>query len=322
MKHITSAVLLAAGFGTRLRPLTQRQAKPSLPFFDRTVIHHLIEKLIDIGIKQLFINLHYRAGSIRRALRLDRFRSLEIHFSFEPTILGTAGALFPLRRYLQGEPFFLINGDIVTDIDLRDVIDSHRHHENAIATIVLHPSSAHYGYPQIGASSDFWLTRFPYGVLRDGDYDWSGTFAGIHILEPEFLKFIDRKAFMCINSEIYPRILELGHRVGVYRHDGYWSDIGTIKSYYRAHFHVLQGLLKLPGVSDPPMDHWAHPTSQVDSGTRMGSNVVLCPGCTIGREVVLENIVVWPGIHIPDGSCYKNGILVDSKTFISITDES
>lgn len=318
MENIRSAVLLAAGLGTRLRPLTEQRAKPSLPFFDRTIMHHLIQKLVEVGIERVFINLHYRGESMRKALELDPFRSIEIHFSYEPTILGTAGALFPLRRYLKDETFIFINGDIVTDIDIKEVINGHRQHRNAIATIVLHPQSVHRGYPQIGASSDLRLTRFPYGILHDGKYDWTGTFAGIHILEPEFLTFINQEKFMCINSEIYPRVLEQGHRVGVYRHEGYWNDIGTMKSYYEAHSHVLQGLLNLPNVHNPPLKYWAHHTCQLDPETCIGNNVVLCPECIVGKETVLENVVVWPGIRIPDGSCFKNGILTDSRTFISL----
>lgn len=317
-KHIKSAVLLAAGFGTRLRPLTDHRAKPSLPFFDRSLLHHLIDRLIDAGIEKVFVNLHYMGWSVRRALRLSRFRSIRFHFSPEPVILGTAGALIPIRKYLISEPFLLVNGDILTDIDLKEMMHTHQQRNDVIATIVLHPDSNHKGYPHIGASSDLKLTRFPYGPLKDGEYDWSGTFAGIHILEPDIYKFIGAKSFLCINSDIYSRVLKHGYKIGVFRHDGYWSDIGNVKHYVEAHSHVLGNLIKVDGINPMPSGIWIHNSCRLHSETSIGENVILCPGCTTGKRSHLKNVIVWPGIHVPDGSRYENGILVDSRTLVPV----
>jgi mannose-1-phosphate guanylyltransferase len=317
-KHITSAVLLAAGFGTRLRPLTDHRAKPSLPFFDRSLIHHVIDRLTDAGIERIFINLHYMGWSIRRTLRLNCLRSVHVHFSHEPVILGTAGALMPLRNFLISEPFILINGDILTNLDLKEMIRTHRRRNDVIATIVLHPNSHHKGYPQIGASSDMQLTRFPYGPLKNGEYDWSGTFAGVHIIEPDIFKYMNTTSFQCINSDIYARVLNHGYKIGVFRHDGYWSDIGNVNSYFEAHSHVLKDIMHLSGINRMSTDFWIHDSCRLHSETAIGKNVILCPGCTTGKKTYLENVVVWPGIHVPAGSRYVNGILVEPRSLIPV----
>src|SRR5690349_12281894 len=128
--------ILAAGFGTRLWPLTEDRTKAAVPFLDRPLIGYSVEYLVSHGIRDITVNLHHQPDSIRRALGDGSEFGAQITYSFEEEILGTSGALDRVRDALADEDFVVINGKIVTDIDLHEAIAAHRKHD-AIATLVL-----------------------------------------------------------------------------------------------------------------------------------------------------------------------------------------
>ncbi|MBN1295592.1 NDP-sugar synthase [bacterium] len=320
LRHIRSAVVLAAGYGTRLRPLTAHHAKPSLPLFHLPVIGHILRQLENTGISRVFINLHSHAWSVRRALRPVRFRGMEIQYSYEPIILGTAGALYPLRHVLRSEPFLLINGDIVTDLDFLRVIDTHVSHPDTLATLVLHPPSLTIGFPAVGSSHDGVLTRFPYGNLNRKTPEWTGTFTGIHVINPRIFDFMPSGGFQCINSSVYARAIRAGHTFGTYRHDGYWNDIGTPDRYFDAHCDIISGTVAIPGIPQslhPPI--WIAPDTVIHPSARLEKMVVIGARTRIQPDTHLTQVIVLPGCSVPAGSHFQNGILMPPARFIPIT---
>src|SRR5262245_39903937 len=130
------AMILAAGFGNRLWPLTQDRAKPAIPFLGRPLIAYSVDYLKKAGIREMIINLHYQGESIRKALGDGSAYGVKIHYSEEEEILGPAGGIDKVRDLLMEDDFVVINGKIVTDIDLQAAIQSHKE-RNAIATMVL-----------------------------------------------------------------------------------------------------------------------------------------------------------------------------------------
>jgi NDP-sugar pyrophosphorylase family protein len=315
MKYVRTAVLLAAGFGTRLRPLTNTCAKPALPFFNQTLLHHLIDRLAAAGIERVFINIHYMGDSIVNAFTKKPAENVAVEFSPETEILGTAGVLGPLYRFLKNEIFVMINGDIVTNIDIRDMIDTHCNSSYRLATVALHTESADMGYPQAGASENNILTRFPYGVLKNGSAAWYGTFAGVHIIEPDIFRYIQRNSFQCINSDIYPRIMADAIPIGVYRHNGYWNDIGNPHRYFKAHQDVLSAGL-ISGVKQCSKSaSWIHETAKIGRGTVIQDSVFLYPNTVVNDNATLKCVIVWPGTSIEANTCRHDGILINNGIF-------
>ena len=146
------AVILAAGFGTRLWPLTEDRTKPAIPFLNRPLIAYAVDYLAAHGIRDIIINLHHQPESIRRALGDGSALGVKIHYSFEEEILGTSGAIDRVRDELLDDDFIVINGKIVTDIDLHAAMREHKEHD-AIATLVLKENGAreHFSIVEIDA---------------------------------------------------------------------------------------------------------------------------------------------------------------------------
>ena len=320
MNQIRKAVILAAGFGTRLRPLTDHRAKPALPFFDRPLLAHMLPRLRAAGIEHVFINLHYNGWSVRRSLRSVREKTMRINYSFEPVILGTAGVLAPLYSELKDSSFLMINGDILSDIDCTALIRQHLHDSDAIATVVLHPPSSQKDFPRVGSDENFRLSRFPYGPLATGSAAWHGTFAGIHVIRPDLLRFIKKNTFQCINSQVYATALQKGLKIGTFRHDGYWNDIGTPERYLAAHRDVLRGNLLLMDVKPEASAAWIHRSARIHPAAKIGTGVVIGAGCRIEKNAVLENVVVWPGCIVRKNQTCHDGILTPDNRFVSTRD--
>src|SRR5437868_12815688 len=135
------AVILAAGFGTRLWPLTEDRTKPAIPLLNRPLIAYTVDYLAALGVRDIIINLHHQPDSIRRALGDGAALGVNIQYSFEEEILGTSGAIDRVRDQLMDDDFIVINGKIVTNIDLQAAIAEHRTRQ-AIATLVLKENTA------------------------------------------------------------------------------------------------------------------------------------------------------------------------------------
>src|SRR5689334_21473821 len=134
-------VILAAGFGTRLWPLTEDRTKPAIPFLNRPLIAYVVDNLAAYGIRDIIVNLHHQPESIRRALGDGTAMGVRIRYSLEEEILGTSGAIDRVRDQLRDDDFIVINGKIVTDIDLGAAVREHRERQ-AIATLVLQENVA------------------------------------------------------------------------------------------------------------------------------------------------------------------------------------
>jgi NDP-sugar pyrophosphorylase family protein len=135
------AIILAAGYGTRLYPLTVDRAKPAIPFLNRPLVGYVAEYLARHGCRDVAVNLHHEGTSIRQALGDGSRFGVNLHYTEEPEILGTGGALVNAREFLEGDTFIVINGKIITDIDLGAALETHRR-TRALATLILRPKPA------------------------------------------------------------------------------------------------------------------------------------------------------------------------------------
>src|SRR3954471_13625197 len=139
------AMILAAGYGTRLWPLTIDRAKPAIPFMNRPLVGYVAEYLAGYGFDDVVVNLHHRPVSVREALGDGSKFGVRLHYVEEPEILGTGGAIDNARALLEGDAFVVVNGKLATDIDLSAALETHRR-ERALATLVLQPNPARERY--------------------------------------------------------------------------------------------------------------------------------------------------------------------------------
>lgn len=241
------AMILAAGLGTRLRPMTNNLPKPLLPVAGRPLMMYSLLWLKKYGIRDVIINLHYQGEKIEKELGDGARLGMNIAYSREPEILGTGGGIKKAVRFLSGPhagSFVVVNGDILVDTNLDKVVEFH-HRKKATATMVLRedPRAAAYGTIEIDAKG---MVRQFLGRLPQNSTEKLTPlmFTGIHILEHKALSYIPAHRFYPI-TEAYLAMLTKGERICGYMMKGYWSDLGTPERYREADTALTKGRTRL-----------------------------------------------------------------------------
>lgn len=324
------AMILAAGLGTRLRPLTETLPKPLLPFMLQPMLGRLIGQLRDHGIRDIAVNLHHHATQLRDWLGDGRRWDVRLHLSEEATILGTAGGIKQAATFLSGAPFLVINADIITNLDFRRLWAWHGR-QPALVTMVLRPDAAARQYGPVIVD--------PQGqVLQINGRPPSPTapvgqetiFTGIQIISPRVLEQIPQGIFSSTTADIYPALVARGTVRG-YVDAGYWIDIGIPARYLQAHWDLMDGRLGdawldrlsaganvyLPGSCGsterspaeiiPPvvLQH----DVRLEPGARVGPYAVLGTGCSVGSKAEIRHSVALEHVQIAPSASISNSIL-------------
>jgi NDP-sugar pyrophosphorylase family protein len=237
------AMLLAAGLGTRLRPLTHAIPKPLLPVGGTPLIVWNLMLLKRHGFHEVVINLHHLGPMIEQTVGTGEKFGLRITYSREPMILGTGGGIKQAEPYFCGEPVLVLNGDTLFELDLEALCAFHLTH-NAAATLVLRedPDAARWGLVEVGA--DDRIVRITGKGLSSSVPSVPRMFAGIHILSPKLLRDVPKGVASSI-IDPYVAAIERGEAVLGYDLRGYWSDIGTAERYAQAEHDVRAGRIRL-----------------------------------------------------------------------------
>lgn len=276
------AMVLAAGYGSRLRPLTAAFPKPLVPVANRPLLSYILSSLHVAGIRTIAINLHYRGEQIRQWLGRGEALGMEVMYSEEAELLGSAGGVRRVRHFFGNDPVLIVHGDLLFDIDLRDVIQYHLSRQ-AEATLVLHPAHQRFNYGMIKVNSQGQIAQFvqqqaPWvsGPLTET------VFTGVQILDPGLLDTLAAEQFSVLTTDVYPRLLTPSSRMFGYLMQGYWSDIGTPLRYWEANLDVMSGRMVPLGMM---------PASQGAGGDQQGmppeTKGELSPSVTVGRAVSL-----------------------------------
>lgn len=236
-------MILAAGFGTRLRPLTNVIPKPLLPVAGTPLIVWNLLLLKRHRIQEVIINLHHLGPMIVQALGDGTRLGLRIEYSHEPVILGTGGGIKQVESFFSGEPFLVLNGDTLFELDLGELMAFHRE-RHAAATLVLREDAEalRWGLVEIGSDRQV-KTITGRGLPRDGPVE-PRMFAGIHILHPRLLRAVPQGKESSI-IDAYVRGLHEGERIVGYDLTGYWSDVGTPERYAKVEQDAASGLVDL-----------------------------------------------------------------------------
>lgn len=237
------AMILAAGLGTRLRPLTNTIPKPLLPIGGIPLIVWNLLLLRRHGFREVVINLHYLGSLIEQALGDGSKFGLRILYSHEPVILGTGGGIKQAEPYFSEEPVLVVNGDTLVELNLEALMAFHQS-QKAVATLVVREdaNAATWGLVEVVEGDR--IIRITGKGLTDAVSTIPRMFAGIHILEPQLLRDVP-KGVMSSIIDPYVAAISRGETVLGYDLNGYWSDIGTVERYEQAEQDVRAGLIQL-----------------------------------------------------------------------------
>lgn len=226
-------MILAAGLGTRLKPLTNKTPKPLVLAGGIPLIFYNLALLKKYGITEVVINLHHLGGQIRKTLGTGKKFGFKFYYSDEKTILGTAGGIRKAKRYLQEEPFLVLNGDIINDAPLDQFIKSAKKNKSALATLLVKPCAQKNPLGQIyfnSNSSRILSIRNP-PIKKKGTIKkyQVGIFTGIQFISPKFFTIKKDLTPGCVVKDVYIPWLNQNKTLGQYLYDGYWNDLGTFE---------------------------------------------------------------------------------------------
>ncbi|MFH0823411.1 MAG: NDP-sugar synthase [Pseudomonadota bacterium] len=296
------AMILAAGLGTRLRPLTLERAKPAVPLLGEPLVRRLMRKLQTLGVSDFRLNLHHLPDTIETLFEDASQNNFQVSFSFEEEILGTAGGLKANEAFFGNETFIMANGDIVLDLPLEQALIYHRK-TGALATLVLHPQDPPFRHTPVRLDEDGLVVNFKDAVLGARALPDAYVFTGVHIIEPEIFHYIPPKKFHEINAQVYPAALRDGRRVcGFPVLHGYWNDLGTPFRYIEAQ----RDLFVLSRDKHPQLLSTA---ASVDSQAVIGPFVTVDSGCRLEAGSHSENAILWEGVTVARNARLSNCII-------------
>jgi NDP-sugar pyrophosphorylase family protein len=234
-------VILAAGRGERLRPLTDGLPKPMLPIAGRPLLEHLLALLVEAGVREVAINLYHRPEAILSYLGDGSRLGLRVVYSREETLLGTAGALRPLAPFLD-RTFFVLYGDVLSSLDLRRLAEFHRQRGGAL-TMALYREKEDVSRCGVAETEPGGrIRRFVEKPKEAPSSPWAA--AGALVMEPWVLRFLP-EGVSDLGSDLFPRLVELGVPIYGYRCCGYFLDIGSPERYRQAQADAACGLVRL-----------------------------------------------------------------------------
>lgn len=285
------AFVLAAGFGSRLRPFIEHLPKPLMPVLNVPALFYTFSLLKEAGVTEIFCNIHHHAAKIRKAVETQDFRGTTIRFSEEQPILGTGGGLKKCECLLDDDEFFLVNSDIITDIDLRDL---RRHHRSsgAAGTLVLYETPDAPAIGQVGVENG--LVR-DFRNMRGTGLASMSIYTGTALLSPVIFRYLERGFSSIIDTGFTGLIDNEG--LAAYRHRGTWIDIGTIATYHRVNTQkdaLPATITETVGRATGVLPHTLSPQASIDPSARVRRSSVGA-GCKIGAGAIVEDSVLLPG---------------------------
>ncbi len=229
------ALILAAGLGTRLRPYTNDTPKALFTISDRALLDITISKLIDAGCEAIIINTHHLPDRIESFIAQQSY-TIPVLTRFEPQILGTGGAIRNVRDFWNDHPFMVINSDIVTTIDFKEVYDFHCQHLHPVTLVLVDDPELN----SVACDSEGFVVEFQHhSEVVNRSASSALTFTGIQVLDPEILKFIPA-GVPSSSIDAYVRMIAKGRKIKAFiSKNAYWKDIGTAERYKLAVFETL-----------------------------------------------------------------------------------
>ena len=297
------AMVLAAGLGTRLKPITFEVPKPMVPVLDRPVMAHIVGLLQDQGFDDLIANLHHYPDTIR-----DYFGE-RLTYRYEEELLGTAGGVRNVADFFGDDPVVVVSGDALTDLDLNALVERHRS-AGGIATLTVKKvaDTREYGvvvHDAEGRIQGFQEKPQPAEALSD-----VGN-CGIYCFSPEIFDYFPERPFADWAQDVFPALLENDLPFHVHQIYDYWNDVGSLEELRQGTWDALRGRLRievtqteagLDGVEvigDEPV--WVGADVEFGSDVKLMGPVAIGDGCKVGDGAALRETIVFPGTNVESG---------------------
>ncbi len=306
------AVVLVGGEGTRLRPLTLETPKPMVPIMNMPFLERTLRRLKAAGIEDVILPAGYLPEAITSFFGDGSELGLRLRYVIEEVPLGTAGALKNVAQYIDG-PFFVLNGDVLTSLDLRAMLDYHRR-KGGIGTLHLirvdDPSAFGCVVHDAGGRIERFVEKPPRGEEPTNEVN-----AGTYLLEREVLDLIPAGRPVSIERETFPALIAGARPLYAFTTDDYWMDLGRPDTYLDAHRHVFDGTMPLglapdadgPGVTAVPASALRRPVfigrgCTIAPDAEVGPYTVLGDNCAVGAGAVVSDSLLWDGVSVGAGA--------------------
>lgn len=311
MNKKLKAMVMAAGMGSRLEPITLMFPKPLIPVMNRPLMDIILSQLHSIGVNEVISNTYYLANQI-----IDRYKTnnLGVKFNYikETELSGTAGGMKKCQFFFdEGEDFIVMSGDVLTTADIKEGIEIHKK-SGAIATIgvkqVPHELVSHFGV--VVTDDKGYITEFQEKPpIEEAKSNLINT--GIYIFNYKIFDYIPENTFYDFAKNVFPKLLEES-QINTFEVKGYWNDIGTIGQYKQSIQDVFNGLCQIEhsSIVETNLGNYVSETSKIPSTVRFVGNSVVGKNCKLGEYIKLENCVVLDGAEVKTGSELSNCVIL------------
>lgn len=308
------AMVMAAGMGSRLEPITLKMPKPLINIMNVPIMDIILTQLREAGVKDVISNTYYLAEQI-----INRYENnnLGINFNYikEETLSGTAGGVKKCQHFFdEGEDFVVMSGDILTNADIKKGIDIHKK-SGAVATIgvkeVSHDLVQHFGVVVTGSNG--YITEFQEKPSKE-EAKSNLINTGIYIFNYKIFDYIPENTFYDFAKNVFPKLLKEG-QINTFNVDGYWNDIGTIEQYKQSVQDVFNGVceIKHNKIVETNLGSYICGNTKLPKTLRTVGNNVIGNNCKIGEYVMLENCIVFDDSEIKTGSELVNCIILPTS---------
>lgn len=305
------AMIMSAGKGTRVRPLSYDVPKPMFTVANKPILSYTLDLLKKHGIRDAMINLGSHSMAIKEYFANGSKYAMNIDYSFEKVLLGTAGSIKKVEKYFD-DTFVVMSGDGLTDIDLTGALKFHKA-KKALATIVLSKVESRFEYGIVQMNRDCSVKEF---IEKPS---WGEVFCdtvntGIYILEPEIMDYIPKNKMYDFGMQLWAQLLRKKQKIYGYEMNSYWCDIGNLDEYRKAQKDVLSGSIKVRLEGEKKgSGTWIGRNARIEKGSIIEGSCIIGKNCIIKKNAKLEGINV-----IGDGSVIgENALIVDSILWAS-----
>ncbi|HOQ01446.1 MAG TPA: NDP-sugar synthase [Acetivibrio clariflavus] len=321
------ALFLAGGFGTRLKPITNDLPKPMVPIMGKPLLERNIENLKRHGIDEIVLSTCYKPYKIENHFKDGKKFGVKINYISEDMPLGTAGAIKNAESFFD-DTFLVFNADILSDIDISDMIRFHKE-KQALATIAVTEVDNPSAYGVIEHDENGFITAFK-EKPKPHESNSNLINAGVYIFEPQLLDYIPTGRAVSIERETYPLLLQEGFKIAVYNKCSYWLDLGTPEKYLKVHKDILEGNIQVGDHDFTENEQCISKSAKISKNVKIvgpvyiGENVeissfavigpgtVLCDNSSIGIGAKVIGSVVWDNVHVGDGASVVNSVVMSN----------
>ncbi len=317
------AMVLAAGLGTRLRPLTDLISKPMAPIVNRPVMEHIVRLLVKHNFTDIVCNLHWYPDEIRNYFGDGSRWGVNIVYSYEKKLLGTAGGVKNVEDFFENNTFLVISGDALTDIDLTAAVEFHKK-KGGIATLVLSEVEDTSKYGAVLIDEDKRIKGFQEKPLS-GEAESNLANSGIYLFEPEVFSYMPCRGEFCdFGKNVFPGLLSKNIVYYGYCHNQYWNDVGGLDEYQQGNFDALEGKVNVSIPGEKIKEGvWVGKNCKIQEGVVIIPPVCIGDNCTIKKDaklfgpiilgdniIVDERAVLYRGIKWGSGYVGKDASLI------------